>query len=88
MSDDTETGDGQDTDTLDADNIVDINRWRDFNDAEPQQLDGDWPAYDVESADEIKSRMLVNIRGCSAPGSLDTSLSHAAGLIEIAACHA
>ena len=26
--------------------------------------------------------------GCSAPGSLDTSLSHAAGLIEIAACHA
>ena len=25
---------------------------------------------------------------CSAPGSLDTSLSHAAGLIEIAACHA
>ena len=28
------------------------------------------------------------INGCSAPGSLDTSLSHAAGLIEIAACHA
>ena len=27
-------------------------------------------------------------RACSAPGSLDTSLSHAAGLIEIAACHA
>ena len=26
-------------------------------------------------------------RSCSAPGSLDTSLSHAAGLIEIAACH-
>ena len=25
---------------------------------------------------------------CNAPGSLDTSLSHAAGLIEIAACHA
>ena len=25
---------------------------------------------------------------CSAPGSLDTSLSHAAGLIEITACHA
>ena len=25
---------------------------------------------------------------CSAPGSLDTSLSYAAGLIEIAACHA
>ena len=29
----------------------------------------------------------LNIQ-CSAPGSLDTSLSHAAGLIEIAACHA
>ena len=28
------------------------------------------------------------INSCSAPGSLDTSLSHAAGLIEIAACHA
>ena len=25
---------------------------------------------------------------CSAPGSLDTGLSHAAGLIEIAVCHA
>ena len=25
---------------------------------------------------------------CSAPGSLDTGLSHAAGLIKIAACHA
>ena len=31
---------------------------------------------------------LTNTTGCSAPGSLDTSLSHAAGLIEIAACHA
>ena len=29
-----------------------------------------------------------NMTVCSAPGSLDTSLSHAAGLIEIAACHA
>ena len=29
-----------------------------------------------------------NGNACSAPGSLDTSLSHAAGLIEIAACHA
>ena len=27
-------------------------------------------------------------QACIAPGSLDTSLSHAAGLIEIAACHA
>ena len=31
---------------------------------------------------------LANNIACSAPGSLDTSLSHAAGLIEIAACHA
>ena len=29
-----------------------------------------------------------NLCSCSAPGSLDTSLSHAAGLIEIAACDA
>ena len=29
-----------------------------------------------------------SLDSCSAPGSLDTSLSHAAGLIEIAACHA
>ena len=33
-------------------------------------------------------RRKVNREDCSAPGSLDTSLSHAAGLIEIAACHA
>ena len=36
-------------------------------------------------------RLIVEIFAliaCSAPGSLDTSLSHAAGLIEIAACHA
>ena len=31
---------------------------------------------------------LSDSSACSAPGSLDTSLSHAAGLIEIAACHA
>ncbi len=71
MSNDTETGDGQDTDTPDAGNIVDINRWRDFNDAEPQQLDGAWPAHAVESTGELKSRMLANIRGvlsCLFPG--------------------
>ena len=33
-------------------------------------------------------RPFHDIIACSAPGSLDTSLSHAAGLIEIAACHA
>ena len=50
-------------DTKNDDDVIDINRWRDFNDAEPQRLDGAWPSYEVESADEIKSRMLVNIRG-------------------------
>ena len=36
----------------------------------------------------LNKRSVHWIRRCSAPGSLDTSLSHAAGLIEIAACHA
>ena len=44
------------------------------------------------SKDAGQSRQLLALAeiydGCSAPGSLDTSLSHAAGLIEIAACHA
>ena len=34
------------------------------------------------------TRRIFSCTSCSAPGSLDTSLSHAAGLIEIAACHA
>ena len=38
--------------------------------------------------DLFRSRLDHIINMCSAPGSLDTSLSHAAGLIEIAACHA
>ena len=50
-------------DTPDTGNIVDINRWRDFNDAEPQRLDGALPAHAVQSTDEIKARMLVHIRG-------------------------
>ena len=37
-------------------------------------------------ADGITEDIITQL--CSAPGSLDTSLSHAAGLIEIAACHA
>ena len=36
----------------------------------------------------VWSSTCVKCSVCSAPGSLDTSLSHAAGLIEIAACHA
>ena len=38
--------------------------------------------------DDMTVRVLAENTKCSAPGSLDTSLSHAAGLIEIAACHA
>ena len=40
------------------------------------------------SASTAWSRLYMIFPFCSAPGSLDTSLSHAAGLIEIAACHA
>ena len=43
----------------------------------------------LEDVDEdLLPNDLTGYRDCSAPGSLDTSLSHAAGLIEIAACHA
>jgi len=41
----------------------DPGRWRDFNDAEPQRLDDSRPWDDAESTEDIKSRMLVNIRG-------------------------
>ena len=37
---------------------------------------------------KLPDSVLLDWNMCSAPGSLDTSLSHAAGLIEIAACHA
>ena len=40
------------------------------------------------SAQLIDASTGNHIWACSAPGSLDTGLSHAAGLIEIAACHA
>jgi len=43
--------------------VVNLDRWRDFNDAEPQRLDGTRPWGDAESTEDIKSRMLVNIRG-------------------------
>jgi hypothetical protein len=45
------------------DNVISLDRWRDFNDAEPQRLD-DSRAWDgSETTEDIKSRMLVNIRG-------------------------
>ena len=42
----------------------------------------------TEMAEGVFHDSRTGKNGCSAPGSLDTSLSHAAGLIEIAACHA
>jgi len=46
-----------------GDNVIDFERWRDFNDAEPQRLDETRPWDGAETAEEIKTRMLVNIRG-------------------------
>ena len=60
MSDDEIRNDGE---PRPDGNVIDINRWRDFNDAEPQRLDDAWPAHAVQSTDEIKARMLVHIRG-------------------------
>lgn len=45
------------------DNVIDFERWRDFNDAEPQRLDDSRPWDGAESTEEIKTRMLVNLRG-------------------------
>jgi len=45
------------------DNVIELERWRDFNDAEPQRLDDSRPWDGAETAEEIKTRMLVNIRG-------------------------
>ena len=44
--------------------------------------------FDAPGTFQRISAPFFHSRICSAPGSLDTSLSHAAGLIEIAACHA
>ena len=44
--------------------------------------------YQPSKAEIDESIHLPGGSPCSAPGSLDTSLSHAAGLIEIAVCHA
>jgi len=45
------------------DNVIKLERWRDFNDAEPQRLDDSRPWDGAETTEEIKTRMLVNIRG-------------------------
>ena len=69
MSDDTSTGDTKNTDTPDDGNIVDINRWRDFNDAAPQDPDGIAPMredFEIESTQGVKERLLRNLRGALA----------------------
>ncbi len=45
------------------DNVIELERWLDFNDAEPQRLDDSRPWDGAETTEEIKTRMLVNIRG-------------------------
>ena len=42
----------------------------------------------AENATPFTVSIHSNSSGCIAPGSLDTSLSHAAGLSDIAVCHA
>ena len=44
--------------------------------------------YYYRRAPELEALGEEEFSQCNAPGSLDTSLSHAAGLIEIVACHA
>ena len=45
------------------DNVINFDRWRDFNDAEPQNPD-DYRTRDFsETTEDIKTRMLFNIRG-------------------------
>ena len=44
------------------DNVIALGRWRDFNDAEPQRLDDSQTWDGAESTEEIKTRMLGNIR--------------------------
>ena len=50
-------------------NIVDINRWRDFNDAPLQDPNGIAPMreeFEIESAQSVKERLLRNLRGALA----------------------
>ena len=60
MSENTKNDDG---------NIVDINRWRDFNDAAPQDPDSIAPMrkdFEIESTQGVKERLLRNLRGALA----------------------
>lgn len=47
----------------DQDNVIALDRWRDFNDAEPQNPDAVYVRDFSETTEEIKARMVFNIRG-------------------------
>lgn len=51
------------TDTPSDDNVIALDRWRDFNDAEPQNPDAAHVRDFSETTEEIKARMIFNIRG-------------------------
>jgi len=50
-------------DTPSDDNVIALDRWRDFNDAEPQNPDAVHVRDFSETTEEIKARMIFNIRG-------------------------
>ena len=57
------------TKSNDDGNIVNINRWRDFNDAAPQDPNGIAPMreeFEIESAQNVKERLLRNLRSALA----------------------
>ena len=72
--DDNKSADARSTDAVkgdapDTENIVDINRWRDFNDAAPQDPDSIAPMredFEIESTQGVKERLLRNLRGALA----------------------
>ena len=56
-------------DTKNDNDVIDINRWRDFNDAAPQDPDGIAPMredFEIESTQGVKERLLRNLRGALA----------------------
>ena len=56
-------------DTKNDSDVIDINRWRDFNDAAPQDPDGIAPMredFEIESTQGVKERLLRNLRGALA----------------------
>ena len=56
-------------DTKNDNDVIDINRWRDFNDAPLQDPNGMAPMreeFEIESAQSVKERLLRNLRGALA----------------------